>query len=80
MGHFRRTAIPQSTFGVRYGQRRRNWRAGALGGSLSDYGINDDFIKSLAETIPNNSSALFILVRKTQPEKVLGNSRAYRAK
>jgi uncharacterized membrane protein len=45
--------------------------AGALSGSLTDYGINDDFIKSLAETIPNNSSALFILVRKAQPEKVL---------
>jgi uncharacterized membrane protein len=45
--------------------------AGALSGSLSDYGINDDFIKSLAETIPPNSSALFILVRKVQPEKVL---------
>ena len=45
--------------------------AGALAGSLTDYGINDDFIKSLAETIPNNSSALFILVRKAQPEKVL---------
>jgi uncharacterized membrane protein len=45
--------------------------AGALAGSLSDYGINDDSIKSIAETIPNNSSALFILVRKAQPEKVL---------
>jgi uncharacterized membrane protein len=45
--------------------------AGALSGSLSDYGINDDFIRSLAETIPPNSSALFILVRKVQPEKVL---------
>jgi uncharacterized membrane protein len=45
--------------------------AGALSGSLSDYGINDDFIKSLAETIPPNSSALFILVRRVQPEKVL---------
>ena len=45
--------------------------AGALSGSLSDCGINDDFIKSLAETIPPNSSALFILVRKVQPEKVL---------
>ena len=44
---------------------------GALVGSLTDYGINDAFIKSLAETIPNNSSALFILVRKAQPEKVL---------
>jgi len=45
--------------------------AGALSGSLTDYGINDDFIKSIAQTIPNNSSALFILVRKAQPEKVL---------
>jgi uncharacterized membrane protein len=45
--------------------------AGALTGSLIDHGINDDFIKSLAETIPPNSSALFILVRKAQPEKVL---------
>ncbi len=45
--------------------------AGALSGSLSDYGINDDFIESLSETIPVNSSALFILVRKVQPEKVL---------
>ena len=44
---------------------------GALSGSLADYGIDDDFIKSLAETIPTDSSALFILVRKAQPEKVL---------
>ena len=42
--------------------------AGALSGSLSDYGIDDDFIKSLGKTIPINSSALFILVRK---ERVL---------
>lgn len=45
--------------------------AGALSGSLVDYGIDDDFIKSLGSTIPNNSSALFVLVRKAQPEKVL---------
>lgn len=45
--------------------------AGALSGKLSDYGINDDFMKSLANTIPSNTSALFILVRKAQPEKVL---------
>jgi len=45
--------------------------AGALSGKLSDYGIDDDFIKSLSETIPNDSSALFILIRKVQPEKVL---------
>lgn len=44
---------------------------GALSGSLADYGIDDDFIKSLGQTIPNSSSALFVLVRKVQPEKVL---------
>ena len=44
---------------------------GALSGSMMDYGIDDGFIKSLADTIPNNSSALFVLVRKAQPEKVL---------
>ena len=45
--------------------------AGALSGSLTDYGIDDDFIRKLGATIPPNSSALFVLVRKVQPEKVL---------
>ena len=45
--------------------------AGALSGSLADYGIDDDFIESLAETIPNNSSALFVLARKARQDKVL---------
>ena len=33
--------------------------AGAITGSLADYGIADDFVKKLGETIPNESSALF---------------------
>lgn len=45
--------------------------AGALTGSAIDYGINDDFIRSLAGTLKPDSSALFVLVRKAQPEKVL---------
>lgn len=45
--------------------------AGALSGSLMDYGINDDFVKKLAETIPNNSSALFVLVREATMDKVV---------
>ena len=45
--------------------------AGALSGSLADYGIDDDFIESLAETIPHNSSALFVLARKARLDKVL---------
>jgi uncharacterized membrane protein len=44
---------------------------GALSGSLADYGINDDFIKSLGKTIPKCSSALFLLVRSSTPDKVL---------
>jgi uncharacterized membrane protein len=44
---------------------------GALAGSMSDYGIDDDLIKRLADTIPINTSALFLLIRKVQVEKVL---------
>ena len=45
--------------------------SGALAGSMTDYGIDDDLIKKLADTIPVDSSALFLLIRKVQPEKVL---------
>jgi uncharacterized membrane protein len=44
---------------------------GALSGSLSDYGINDDFIQRLGKTIPKGSSALFLLIRSSTPDKVL---------
>jgi uncharacterized membrane protein len=45
--------------------------AGALSGALADYGINDDFIKNLGKTLEAGSSALFILVRRVNAEKVL---------
>lgn len=45
--------------------------AGALSGSLMDYGVNDDFVKKLADTIPNESSALFVLVREATMDKVV---------
>lgn len=45
--------------------------AGALSGSLTDYGIDDNFIRSVGEALKPNTSALFVLVRKVQPEKVL---------
>ena len=38
---------------------------------LSDLGINDQFMKDLAATMQPNSSALFVLVRKSTPDKVL---------
>lgn len=44
---------------------------GAVSGSLADYGINDDFIKNLGKTIPKGSSALFMLIKRSTPDKVL---------
>jgi uncharacterized membrane protein len=45
--------------------------AGAVSGALSDVGIDDNFMKELAATMTLNSSALFVLVRKATPDKVL---------
>ena len=52
--------------------------AGALAGSLSDYGIRDDFIKQLGATIPKESSALFILFRNVNEDKVLPELKSYK--
>lgn len=45
--------------------------AGAASGALSDIGIDDKFMKELASTLTRNSSALFVLVRSSTPDKVL---------
>lgn len=45
--------------------------AGAAAGALSDIGIDDNFMKDLAGTLQPGSSALFVLVRKATPDKVL---------
>jgi uncharacterized membrane protein len=45
--------------------------AGAVSGALSDVGINDQFMKDLAATMKPGSSALFVLVRRATPDKVL---------
>src|SRR5215831_11785526 len=45
--------------------------AGAVSGALTDIGINDKFMKELAQTMKPGSSTLFVLVRKVTPDKVL---------
>ncbi|MHC1713712.1 MAG: DUF1269 domain-containing protein [Solidesulfovibrio sp.] len=45
--------------------------AGATAGALSDVGIDDDFMKKLAETLTPGSSVLFVLIRKMTADKVL---------
>jgi uncharacterized membrane protein len=52
--------------------------AGALSGSLMDYGISDDFVKKLGQTIPNGSSALCVLVRNVNADKVLPELEPYK--
>ena len=54
--------------------------AGALSGKLSDIGINDTFMKELGETIHHGTSALFILVRKVTPDKVLDQLKGFKGK
>ena len=45
--------------------------AGATAGALSDVGIDDDFMKKLAEHLQPNTSVLFVLIRKMTADKVL---------
>ena len=45
--------------------------AGAASGALTDVGIDDKFMKDLAATMQPGSSALFVLARKSTPDKVL---------
>jgi uncharacterized membrane protein len=54
--------------------------SGALAGKLSDYGINDGFIKELGNTIKPNSSALFLLVQKVTADKVLPRVEKYKGR
>jgi uncharacterized membrane protein len=54
--------------------------AGALGGKLRDIGISDDFMKELGDSITPGSSALFVLVRKATPDKVLEELKGFKGK
>ena len=54
--------------------------AGALSGSLVDFGIRDDFIKQLGATIPQGSSALFVLFKSVNEDKVLPEIEQYKAR
>ncbi|MBU6430498.1 MAG: DUF1269 domain-containing protein [Cyanobacteria bacterium REEB65] len=52
--------------------------SGALSGSMVDYGIDDDFIRSIGNTLKPETSALFLLIRKSQPEKVLAELSSFK--
>ena len=54
--------------------------AGALSGKLRDIGISDKFMKELGETFQPETSALFVLVRKVTPDKVLEELKGFKGK
>ena len=43
---------------------------GALSGKMADYGIDDDFIKSVREQVTEGTSALFLLTSDAVRDKV----------
>jgi uncharacterized membrane protein len=45
--------------------------AGAISGALTDVGINDNFMRQLAETLKPGTAALFVLIRHMTPDKVV---------
>lgn len=53
---------------------------GAISGKLSDYGINDDFINEVSQTIEPGGSALFLLISKWTEDKVLDRLSKFNAK
>lgn len=51
--------------------------SGALAGSATDYGINDDFIRQIAKTVPVGSGAVFILAEDFNTDKLLPRLEKY---
>jgi uncharacterized membrane protein len=47
--------------------------SGALGGSLTDVGINDQFMKDAASALQPGTAGLFLLIRKMTADKVLAD-------
>lgn len=51
--------------------------SGALVGKLSDVGINDDFMRDTARSLPPGGSAVFVLLRKMTADKVLDRLQSF---
>lgn len=51
---------------------------GAIAGKFTDYGIDDKFIKQVAETIKPGNSAVFMLIKDVTPDKFLGEMKEFK--
>ena len=54
--------------------------AGALAGAFTDLGLDDKFMKELAETFKPGCSAIFLLVKKATPDKILDALESFKGK
>jgi uncharacterized membrane protein len=45
--------------------------SGALSGKLTDFGINDDFMREASASLQSGNAALFLLIKKMTTDKVL---------
>ena len=70
-------AIAGGIFGASKGKSNKSKIAGAASGALTDIGINDQFLRELAETLPKGSAALALLVRDGTPDRVIERLRSH---
>lgn len=54
--------------------------AGALGGALTDIGVNDRFMKDLGTTLKPGTAAVFALIAKSTPDRVIAELAPYEGK
>jgi uncharacterized membrane protein len=54
--------------------------SGVFGGALSDYGVDDGFVKEVGNTIQPGHSALFLLIREATPDKLLDELKQFNGK
>lgn len=54
--------------------------AGALAAKFKDVGLDDSMMKEVGQSLKPNTSALFVLLRKTTPDKVLEGLKQFTGK
>jgi uncharacterized membrane protein len=59
---------------------RRGDRGGGRRGELTDIGIEDNLMKELGNSLPEGGAALFVLVRRVTPDKVIPRIEQYGGK
>lgn len=51
--------------------------SGAHSGKLSDYGVDDKFVKEVGAEVTPGTAALFVLIKKSTPDKVIAEMKQF---